>query len=39
MNFYLTPAEKKKLEAKVRGERRSLSGYVARVIVSELADD
>jgi hypothetical protein len=35
--LYLTAAGRKRLEARARAERRSLSGYVARVIAAELA--
>jgi hypothetical protein len=34
--IYLTPAEEKKLLARGKAERRSISAYVARVIISEL---
>jgi hypothetical protein len=35
--LYLTATERKQLEGAAKAERRSLSGYVARVIVSGLA--
>ncbi len=34
--LYLTAQERKRLEARAKAERRSLSGYVARVIAAEL---
>ena len=37
VQLYLTAAERKRLEARAEAERRSVTGYVARVIVSELA--
>jgi hypothetical protein len=36
VQLYLTAPERKRLEARARAERRSLSGYVARVIAAEL---
>jgi hypothetical protein len=37
LQLYLTAAERKRLEARAKAERRSLSSYVARVIAGELA--
>ena len=34
--LYLTAAERRRLEAAAKGERRSVSGYVGRVILGSL---
>ena len=36
LQLYLTVTERKRLEARAKAERRSLSGYVGRVIVAGL---
>ncbi len=36
VQLYLTSAERKRLEAAAKAERRSVSGYVGRVVVGEL---
>ncbi len=36
VQLYLTATERKRLEAAAKAERRSVSGYVGRVIVAEL---
>ena len=39
LQLYLTATERKRLEVAAKAERRSVSGYVGRVIVAELVRD
>ena len=39
LQLYLTATERKRLEAAAKAERRSVSSYVGRVIVGELAGE